>query len=89
MQLQRLTTRPPTDEMMECAIAAMNAALYGLPAHAPRTPEGWAILHGYAESDPAYQPDANQTAEQPAQAAPSTPTEQPAAAAQPITAIAD
>ena len=56
MQLQRLTTKQPTDEMLECAIAAMNAALYDLPAHAKRTPEGWAILHSYAESDPAYAP---------------------------------
>ena len=56
LQMQRLTTRPPTDEMLECAIVAMNVALYGMPAHAKRTPEGWAVLKGYAESDPAYQP---------------------------------
>ena len=54
MQMQRLTTRRPTSEMLECAIVAMNVALTGLPEHAKRTPEGWAILHGYAESDPAY-----------------------------------
>ena len=54
MQMQRLTTKPPTDEMVECAIVAMNVALYGLPTHAKRTPEGWAILHSYAESDPDY-----------------------------------
>ena len=31
LQLQRLTTRQPTDEMCEVAIASMNAALNGLP----------------------------------------------------------
>ena len=56
LQLQRLTTRPPTDAMVECAIVSMNVALHGMPAHAKRTPEGWAVLHGYQESDPAYQP---------------------------------
>lgn len=54
LQLQRLTTRQPDEGMLECAISAMNAALYGLPNHAPRTPEGWAVLKSYAESDPAY-----------------------------------
>ena len=58
LQLQRLTTRRPDDGMLECAICAMNAALYDLPAHAKRTPEGWAILHSYRESDPAYTPSA-------------------------------
>ena len=56
LQLQRLTTRKPDDGMLECAICAMNAALHGLPKHAKRTPEGWAILKSYEESDPAYQP---------------------------------
>ncbi|HNW85475.1 MAG TPA: DUF1385 domain-containing protein [Candidatus Limiplasma sp.] len=56
LQMQRLTTRPPTDEMVECAIVAMNVALHGMPEHAARTPEGWAVLKGYAESDPSYQP---------------------------------
>ena len=56
LQMQRLTTRPPTDEMVECAIVAMNVALHGMPAHARLTPEGWAVLKGYAESDPAYVP---------------------------------
>ena len=31
MQMQRLTTRPPTNEMLEVAIVSMNVALYGLP----------------------------------------------------------
>jgi uncharacterized protein YqhQ len=56
LQLQRLTTAEPDDGMLECAIVAMNAALYGLPKHAPRTREGWAVLRSYAESDPAYVP---------------------------------
>ncbi len=56
LQLQRLTTRQPDDGMLECAICAMNAALHGLPKHAPRTSEGWAVLKTYDESDPAYVP---------------------------------
>ena len=56
MQMQRLTTRPPTDAMVEVAIVAMNVALHGLPAHAKRTPEGWAVLRDYRESDPGYAP---------------------------------
>ncbi|MBR6029840.1 MAG: DUF1385 domain-containing protein [Clostridia bacterium] len=56
MQLQRLTTRQPDAGMLECAICAMNAALYDLPSHAPRTAEGWAILHSYRESAPDYVP---------------------------------
>ncbi len=43
LQLQRLTTRQPTDEMCEVAIASMNAALNGLP-EGTKTPEGWVIL---------------------------------------------
>ena len=43
LQLQRLTTKPPTDEMCEVAIASMNAALNGLP-EGNKTPEGWVIL---------------------------------------------
>ena len=56
LQMQRLTTRQPDASMLECAIVAMNCALYELPRHAPRTKEGWAILHSYAESDPSYVP---------------------------------
>lgn len=44
MQLQRLTTKPPTDEMLEVSIAALEAALYGLP-EGERTEEGYAILN--------------------------------------------
>jgi uncharacterized protein YqhQ len=43
MQLQRLTTRPPTDEMLEVAIAAMNAAMHGLP-EGEKTKEGYVVL---------------------------------------------
>ncbi len=57
LQMQRLTTREPDFGMLECAIVAMNCALYGLPAHAKRTPEGWAVLHSYQESDPEYVPE--------------------------------
>lgn len=43
MQLQRLTTRPPTDDMCEVAIVSMQAALNGLP-QGEETEEGWIIL---------------------------------------------
>ena len=62
LQLQRLTTRKPDDGMLECAICAMNAALHGLPKHAKRTSEGWAILKSYEESDPDYTPAAENEA---------------------------
>ena len=58
LQMQRITTRQPDDSMLECAIVAMNTALHGLPKHAPRTKEGWAVLHGYEESAPDYTPPA-------------------------------
>ena len=44
MQMQRLTTRQPSDAQCEVAIASMNAALHGLP-EGEVTPEGWVILH--------------------------------------------
>ena len=50
MQMQRLTTRQPSDDMCEVAIVSMNAALNGLP-EGEVTPEGWVILHK-AESAP-------------------------------------
>ena len=52
MQMQRLTTRQPDDDMMECAIISMNVCLYGLPKDAPRTEEGWVLMKSYTESDP-------------------------------------
>ena len=39
MQMQRLTTRKPDN---------------GMPEKAPRTPEGYAVLHSYRESEPGY-----------------------------------
>ncbi len=43
MQLQRLTTKPPTEGMLEVAIAALEAALHGLP-EGEVTEEGYVIL---------------------------------------------
>ena len=43
LQLQRLTTREPTLDMLEVAIASMNAALHGLP-EGERTEKGYVIL---------------------------------------------
>lgn len=54
MQLQRLTTRDPDEKQLECAIVSMNVCLYGLPADASRTEEGWVLLKDYRESDPAF-----------------------------------
>ena len=52
MQMQRLTTRQPDDKMLECAIVAMNCALYGLPQGKETTPEGYTLIHDYREADP-------------------------------------
>ena len=51
MQLQRLTTRQPTLEMLEVAIAAMNAALHGLP-EGETTDEGYTLLPKSAPAEP-------------------------------------
>lgn len=59
LQMQRLTTRQPDRGMLECAIVAMNVALHGLPQNAPKTAEGWAILHSYEESAPSEQAEEN------------------------------
>jgi len=56
LQMQRLTTREPDASMLECAIVSVNVVLYGLPEHAEKTPEGWAILHDYRESEKGYVP---------------------------------
>ena len=69
LQLQRLTTKKPDDGMVEVAIVAMNVALHQMPAHAQRTPEGWAVLKSYRESDPDYIPE---------------PVDEPAADGQPV-----
>ena len=59
MQLQRLTTKPPTDSMVEIAIVAMNVALHGMPKEQPGvelTEEGYALMTDYRFSDPSYEP---------------------------------
>lgn len=67
MQMQRLTTRPPTNEMLEVAIVSMNVAMYGLPKGCETTPEGYTLLRDYRLADPSYTP--SQEAEPPAEAA--------------------
>lgn len=59
IQLQRLTTKAPDDGMVEVAIVSMNVALHGMPKHAELTPEGWAVLKSYKESDPDFVPEAD------------------------------
>ncbi|MGN1021788.1 MAG: DUF1385 domain-containing protein [Aristaeellaceae bacterium] len=54
LQMQRLTTRQPDEGMLEVAIVSMNVALHGLPENAPKTPEGYTVLHSYKESEPGY-----------------------------------
>lgn len=56
MQMQRLTTREPDEKMLECAIVSVNVVLHGIPDHADRTPEGWAVFHDYRESESGYVP---------------------------------
>ena len=63
LQMQRLTTREPDESMLECAIVSVNVVMNGLPAHAKKTPEGWAILHDYRESEKGYVPPAAEEAE--------------------------
>lgn len=63
LQLQRLTTKQPTDEMVECAIVAMNVALNGMP-ECEKTKEGYGILTDYRQAEPDYtapQPEATET----------------------------
>lgn len=54
LQMQRLTTKQPDEKMLEVAIVSMNVALHGLPKNAPKTPEGYTVLHSYKESEPGY-----------------------------------
>ncbi len=56
LQMQRLTTREPDESMLECAIVSVNVVLNGIPEHAEKTPEGWAILHSYHEAEKGYVP---------------------------------
>jgi len=51
LQMQRLTTREPDESMLECAIVSVNVVRFGLPKNAKRTPEGWAILTDYRDSE--------------------------------------
>ena len=55
LQMQRLTTKAPTLDMLEVAIVSMNVALHGMPK-AELTPEGYAVLTDYRQSPPAYAP---------------------------------
>ena len=59
MQMQRLTTREPDEKMLECAIVSVNVVLNGIPDHAPKTPEGWAVFTDYRQSEPGYVPPAD------------------------------
>lgn len=52
LQMQRLTTKEPTAEMLEVAIVSMNVALYGLPEGCEKTPDGYTIIHDYRITDP-------------------------------------
>ncbi|HIU19941.1 MAG TPA: DUF1385 domain-containing protein [Candidatus Limiplasma stercoravium] len=63
MQLQRLTTKPPTDEMLEVAIVSMNVALHGLPKDCPKTTEGFTVVQDYRLADPSYTPPQPETGE--------------------------
>lgn len=76
MQMQRLTTRPPTNEMLEVAIVSMNVALHGLPKGCETTPEGYTVIRDYRVADPAYTPPAAEEADTPAPA--DQPAESPA-----------
>ena len=57
MQMQRLTTKEPTAEMLEVAIVSMNVALHGLPKGCETTPEGYTIIRDYRVTDPNYVPE--------------------------------
>ncbi len=63
LQMQRLTTKEPTMEMLEVAIVSMNVALHGMPKNAPLTEEGWAILTDYKQSEAGYEFPAEETVE--------------------------
>ncbi len=78
MQMQRLTTREPDPSMLECAIVSVNVVLNGIPDHAPRTPEGWAVFSDYRQSEPGYVPPAAEENEPAAEgdAAPEAVTEE-------------
>ncbi len=56
MQMQRLTTKPPTADMLEVAIVSMNIALHGLPKNCETTPEGYTVIRDYRVTDPSFVP---------------------------------
>ena len=51
MQMQRLTTRPPDESMLECAIVSMNVALYGMPEGAQLDDRQCWIIRDYRLSE--------------------------------------
>ena len=61
MQMQRLTTKEPTAEMLEVAIVSMNVALHGLPKGCDTTPDGYTIIRDYRVTDPSYVPEEGET----------------------------
>ena len=56
MQLQRLTTKQPTLEMLEVAIVSMNVALHGLPKYCETNSDGYTVVTDYRQSEPDYVP---------------------------------
>ena len=64
MQMQRLTTKEPTKEMLEVAIVSMNVALHGLPKGCPTTKDGYTIIRDYRVTDPTYVPEAPEAEEE-------------------------
>ena len=57
LQMQRLTTKTPSHDMLEVAIVAMNVALHGMP-DMELDPAGYAVLKDYRQSDPVQAPEA-------------------------------
>ena len=53
LQMQHLTTRKPTDDMLEVAITSMNLVIYGMPEGCETTPDGYTIITDYRITDPA------------------------------------
>lgn len=51
LKLQLLTTKEPTDDMLECAIVAMNVALHGEP-EGIKNEDGYIIIKDYRQADP-------------------------------------
>ena len=54
MQLQRLTTKQPTLDMLEVAIVSMNVALHGLPKNCVTDENGYTIVPDYRMADPTF-----------------------------------